>query len=81
MALLGTAGRSAGWDIGAYGGESSRVQAVVDLAGPSDLLTMGDKGDAASSTASFISLLGRVPAAQLGAELKRDSPTTYVGAG
>ena len=41
VALLGTAGPAAGWDIGAYSDESSQVQAVVDMAGPSDLLTLG----------------------------------------
>ena len=44
MALLGTARRAAGWDVGAYRDRSSGVQAVVDMAGPSDLLTMGDQG-------------------------------------
>lgn len=35
-AMLGTADSSAGFDAGEYAGNSSRVQAVVDLAGPSD---------------------------------------------
>jgi acetyl esterase/lipase len=81
VALLGTAGPSAGWDIGAYHNESSRVQAVVDMAGPSDLLTMGDQGDAVLVAESFISLLGDVPNQQLGADLKKASPTTYVHKG
>jgi len=78
VALLGTAGPSAGWDIGPYRNESSRVQAVVDMAGPSDLLTMGDQGDAVLVAESFISLLGSVPRNQLGADLTRASPVTYV---
>ncbi len=81
VALLGTAGPTAGWDIGAYRNESSGVQAVVDMAGPSDLLTMGDQGDAVLVAESFISLLGDVPNEQLGADLKRASPTTYVHRG
>jgi acetyl esterase/lipase len=81
VALLGTAGRSAGWDIGAYLKESSGVQAVVDMAGPSDLLTMGDQGDAVLVGESFISLLGAVPNEQLGADLRKASPTTYVKKG
>jgi acetyl esterase/lipase len=81
VALLGTAGRSAGWDIGAYRTESSTVQAVVDMAGPSDLLTMGDQGDAVLVAESFISLLGSVPSGQLGADLRKASPTTYVRKG
>jgi acetyl esterase/lipase len=81
VALLGTAGRSAGWDVGAYDKESSGVQAVVDMAGPSDLLTMGDQGDAVLVAESFISLLGSVPNRDVGADLKKASPTTYVKKG
>ncbi len=36
-ALAGLADRNAGWDVGEYPGRSSRVQAVVVLAGPADL--------------------------------------------
>jgi len=36
-ALLGTSDETAGFDTGEYAGVSSRVQAVVDLAGPADL--------------------------------------------
>jgi acetyl esterase/lipase len=81
VALLGTARRSAGWDIGAYRNQPSGVQAVVDMAGPSDLLTMGDQGDAVLVAESFISLLGDVPNEQVGADLKKASPTTYVRKG
>ena len=81
VALLGTAGRAAGWDVGPYLGASSKVQAVVDMAGPSDLLTMGDQGDAVLVAESFLSLLGSVPPRQLGADLKKASPVTYVAAG
>lgn len=81
VALLGTAGPSAGWDIGSYTNESSGVQAVVDMAGPSDLLTMGNQGAAVFVAESFIHLLGNVPRKQVGADLKRASPTTYVAAG
>ena len=81
VALLGTARRSAGWDVGADRDQSSGVQAVVDMAGPSDLLTMGNQGDATLVAESFISLLGRVPSRQLGADLEKASPTTYVKKG
>jgi len=81
VALLGTAGPSAGWDIGAYAGESSGVQAVVDMAGPSDLLTLGNRGAAVFVASSFIHLLGDVPRKQVGADLKQASPTTYVATG
>jgi acetyl esterase/lipase len=36
-ALAGLAGESAGWDVGPYLDQSSRVQAVVVMSGPSDL--------------------------------------------
>jgi len=35
--MLGTTDVSAGFDVGEYGDQSSRVQAVVDLFGPADL--------------------------------------------
>jgi acetyl esterase/lipase len=78
VALLGTAGPAAGWDVGPYDNESSAVQAVVDMAGPSDLLTMGNQGDAVNVAESFISLLGGVPSGQVGADLKKASPVTYI---
>ena len=81
VALLGTAGPAAGWDVGPYLAQSSRVQAVVDMAGPSDLLTMGSQGDAVLVAESFVSLLGRVPTAQLGADLRAASPVTYIAPG
>lgn len=37
VALLGTTDRSAGFDVGEYLDQSSRVQAVVDMFGPADL--------------------------------------------
>jgi len=37
VSLLGTADASAGWDVGEYLDQSSQVQAVVDMFGPSDL--------------------------------------------
>jgi acetyl esterase/lipase len=37
VALMGTAGEMTGWDVGEYLGQSSRVQAVVDYFGPTDL--------------------------------------------
>ena len=45
VSLLGTAGPSAGWDVGAYTNESSKVEAVVDMAGPSDLESLGNQGE------------------------------------
>jgi len=37
VALAGLAGEEAGWDVGPYLEQSSRVQAVVPMAGPTDL--------------------------------------------
>jgi acetyl esterase/lipase len=37
VALAGLADESTGWDVGQYLGQTSRVQAVIVLAGPSDL--------------------------------------------
>ena len=79
--LLGTAGPSVGWDRGAYTKESSKVEAVVDMAGPSDLLTMGDQGISGVVQDSFISLLGEIPPEKLGAALKAASPVTYIEPG
>ena len=81
VALLATASPAVGWDVGAYRNQSSRIQAVVDMAGPSDLLSMGDQGDSGIVQDSFISLLGPVPPTQLGAALTAASPTTYIAKG
>ena len=81
VALLGTAGPGAGWDVGAYPNESSKVEAVVDMAGPSDLLTMGSKGDSLLVSEAFVRLLGPVPHKTLGADLRADSPVSYVAPG
>jgi acetyl esterase/lipase len=78
VALLGTAGPSAGWDVGAYTDQSSKVDAVVDMAGPSDLQTLGNQGDSVGVAESFVSLLGPIPHKQLGADLRAASPVTYI---
>jgi acetyl esterase/lipase len=81
VALLGTASRRAGWDVGAYPEESSKVEAVVDMAGPSDLLTLGNQGDSVLVAETFVQLLGPIPHHKLGADLRAASPVTYVGPG
>ncbi|HWD55377.1 MAG TPA: alpha/beta hydrolase [Acidimicrobiales bacterium] len=81
VGLLGTAGPSAGWDIGAYADESSGVDAVVDMAGPSDLLTLGNQGDSLGVAATFVSLLGPIPRKQVGTDLRAASPVTYIANG
>lgn len=39
--LLGTTDKEPGWDVGEYPDQSSRVQAVVNIAGPADLSVRG----------------------------------------
>jgi acetyl esterase/lipase len=48
VALLGTADESAGWEAGEYARQSSRVQAVIDQSGPSDLSQDFQNGDIAT---------------------------------
>ncbi len=79
--LVGTAPPSAGWDTGDYPDESSHVEAVADLAGPSDLVALEDEGGPGLVKANFVSLLGHVPANELPAALKAASPITYVSPG
>jgi acetyl esterase/lipase len=81
VGLLGTAGAATGWDAGAYANESSRVEAVVDMAGPSDLLTMTNQGDSGNVRAAFVSLLGPRSPRELTAALRAASPVTYVRPG
>jgi acetyl esterase/lipase len=81
VSLLGTAGPQVGWDVGAFTNESSRVEAVVDMAGPTDLLTLGNQGISGVVQDSFISLLGDIAPAKLGAALQAASPVTYVAPG
>jgi acetyl esterase/lipase len=40
VSLLGTTDQSAGWDTGEYADQSSRIQAVIHMYGPSDLLAL-----------------------------------------
>jgi acetyl esterase/lipase len=79
--LLGTAGPSAGWDVGVYPRESSTVEAVVDLSGPSDLNAMSTAGASGFVRDTFTRLLGNVTSANLPAALAAASPVHYVAAG
>jgi acetyl esterase/lipase len=56
VAMLGLAGKDAGFDGTDYPNESSRVQAVVDFFGPTDLTKYGNDESAQNST--FVPLLG-----------------------
>ena len=79
--LVGTTGPDAGWDVGPYLNQSSAVEAVADLAGPSNLVTLGEEGGPGLVKDNFKSLLGNVSPEQLPAELKAASPVTYVSNG
>jgi acetyl esterase/lipase len=75
VALLGTAGPGAGFDVGQYLDQSSRVQAVVDMFGPIDLNAMGDSN-------SFGKLVIQIAFGGAGpAQRAAASPITYVAQG
>lgn len=66
VALAGLADESAGWDVGPYPGQSSRVQAVVVISGPSDL------------TRTFTNWVNELLQGVFGSEqLVSGSPVTY----
>jgi acetyl esterase/lipase len=73
-ALLGTAGPSAGFDVGEYLDRSSSVQAVVTMFGPSDLARCGGAG--AFTRAALRLALGTSARTRRAA-----SPETYVAPG
>jgi len=74
VALLGTTDAEAGWDVGQYSEQSSRVQAVVDLYGPADLLKMFSGSSRSLMLKTFNASNGDDPI------LSTYSPVTYVSA-
>jgi acetyl esterase/lipase len=85
VALLGTAGDVREWEKGANLDVSSRVQAVCDFFGPSDLLRMGEQAGPDSkidhdSPDSPESKLVGGPIQADPARARRASPITYVSA-
>ncbi|HET7559836.1 MAG TPA: alpha/beta hydrolase [Limnochordia bacterium] len=74
VSLLATAGPEAGFDVGEYPGQSSRVQAVVDMFGPTDLLDTSDSDTFARVIMRLV--LGNSPAKRRSA-----SPVDYVASG
>jgi len=74
VALLGTSDAEAGWDEGQYSEKSSRVQAVVDLYGPADLLEMFSGSSRSLMLKTFNASNGDDPV------LATYSPVTYVSA-
>jgi len=75
VALLGTAGEEAGWDIGEYTDQSSHIQAVVCLFGVYDFTV--EEAAAMGTTTYFVfgSLAGKESPEMLAA-----SPVTYIDA-
>ena len=74
VSLLGLAGPEAGFEgSGGYADQSSTVQAVVDLYGPTDLTAY----DVQAESERIAQVLG-IPPAQAPAVLKKASPVTYV---
>lgn len=69
VALLGTTDPSAGWDVGQYAEQSSRVQAVVDFFGPADL----NAPEYRNAQGRFVPIFGSAPDA-----FARASPVTYI---
>lgn len=53
VSLMGTSDTSAGWDIGEYLDQSSQVQAVVDMFGPTDFTQKFEGGNAEIQNSVF----------------------------
>jgi acetyl esterase/lipase len=74
--LLGLADESAGWDTGEYTEQSSRVQAVVTLAGVSDLTLK--RGATEAAAAMIYYAFDLAPGTALDPVLRAASPVTYI---
>jgi acetyl esterase/lipase len=74
VSLLGTTGPAAGFDIGQYPEQTSTVHAVVNMFGPTDLISFGNASGFASTTL-YLSLGNSTDT------LRAASPKTYVAPG
>jgi acetyl esterase/lipase len=74
--LLGLADEAVGWDTGEYAEQSSRVQAVVTLAGVSDLTLK--RGATESMAAMIYYAFDIAPGSALDPVLSAASPVTYI---
>jgi acetyl esterase/lipase len=77
VSMLGTAQPNAGYDVGQYLNQSSRVQAVVDMFGPADLTA----GDWSPSVASIVQQVFGVTGGRDDPVLRKASPVSYVESG
>jgi len=73
VALMGTAGPAAGFGGGQYHDQSSRLQAVVDMFGPTDLTRTDDSN-------AFARTLFQITMGSSQAVRRSASPITYAGA-
>jgi acetyl esterase/lipase len=73
VALMGTSDESAGWDVGEYLDQSSRVQAVISMSGLSDFTIEMYDGISMAIYFAFGQLPGKVNPANTAA-----SPVTYI---
>jgi len=73
VALLGTADESAGWDVGEYLEQSSRVQAVISMAGIADFTSNIPRGLNGSIYYAFGKLAGKDAPENVAV-----SPITYI---
>ena len=74
VSMLGTTDANAGFDVGEWLDQSSRVQAVVDLFGPADLTAGGWEKD----PTQIVKNVFGVPAGTTSDVLEKASPVTYV---
>ena len=72
VAMLGTTDQGAGFDVGEFLDQSSRVQAVVDMFGPTDLTTLDSAPAAPLAKTVFGATTRDDPV------LARASPVTYI---
>lgn len=74
VSLMGTADASAGFDVGEWANESSRLQAVVDLFGPADLTVSAWPSEA---TGVITDVFGMAPGSASDT-LTKASPVTWI---
>ena len=74
VSLMGTADASAGFDVGEWANQSSRLQAVVDLFGPADLAVSAWPSDA---TGVITDVFGVAPGSASDT-LTKASPVTWI---
>jgi acetyl esterase/lipase len=77
VGLLGTTDASAGWDVGQYLDQSSRVEGIVNWFGPQDLLILYTEAVARGNTQDVSDILGAFGSSDP-TVLAAGSPVSYV---